>query len=430
MASLQKDSKIVIVGAGVFGLSTAEHLLKRGYTSVTILDRSNVLPAPDAASCDINKIVRSSYSDPFYTELARDAMELWKDRNLWGDTYHECGVFVVANGGNESYADGAYHNDIKFGARIKDLLSPAEIQPIFPPGVKTSSFEGFASYINLDGGWANASQGISLLIDRVTNLGAQVIPGKAVTELVKDSHGRTSGVRCADDSAYEAELVVIASGSWTPSSFPQLELYNNCLATGQTVATIQLTAEEAETYRKCPVVLDFRTGFYIFPPNVDNKVKFALHGSGFLHRPSAPDGPSTPRTKLSDGDDGLRIPREAVKDMRTYLSQIYPELAQKPFDSTRLCWYNDSTDDDWVIGFHPSDPGVMLATSGSGHAYKFLPNIGRLVADAIEGKLGEDLVKKFAVDRVKNAHVQWRAGLLHRPLNLDDLCTPEDLFPV
>lgn len=52
---LHKDSKILIVGAGVFGLSTAEHLLKRGYTSITILDRSAVLPAPDAASCDINK---------------------------------------------------------------------------------------------------------------------------------------------------------------------------------------------------------------------------------------------------------------------------------------------------------------------------------------------------------------------------------------
>lgn len=49
------NSKIVIVGAGVFGLSTAEYLLKRSYSDITILDRSEVLPAPDAASCDINK---------------------------------------------------------------------------------------------------------------------------------------------------------------------------------------------------------------------------------------------------------------------------------------------------------------------------------------------------------------------------------------
>lgn len=28
---------------------------------------------------------------------------------------------------------------------------------------------------------------------------------------------------------------------------------------------IQLTPEEAEEYRKTPVIVDFRTGFYIFP---------------------------------------------------------------------------------------------------------------------------------------------------------------------
>jgi hypothetical protein len=32
--------------------------------------------------------------------------------------------------------------------------------------------------------------------------------------------------------------------------------------------------------------------------------------------------------------------------------------------------YTDSPDGDWVIGFHPLDSSVVLATAGSGHAYK------------------------------------------------------------
>jgi glycine/D-amino acid oxidase-like deaminating enzyme len=32
--------------------------------------------------------------------------------------------------------------------------------------------------------------------------------------------------------------------------------------------------------------------------------------------------------------------------------------------------YNDSPDGDWVIGKHPSDDSIILATAGSGHAYK------------------------------------------------------------
>jgi succinate dehydrogenase/fumarate reductase flavoprotein subunit len=34
-----KSARIVIVGAGVFGLSTAIHLAERGYTNVKVLDK-------------------------------------------------------------------------------------------------------------------------------------------------------------------------------------------------------------------------------------------------------------------------------------------------------------------------------------------------------------------------------------------------------
>lgn len=50
-----KRDEIVIVGAGCFGISTAYHLLERGYENVTVIDRSTILPAPDAASTDMSK---------------------------------------------------------------------------------------------------------------------------------------------------------------------------------------------------------------------------------------------------------------------------------------------------------------------------------------------------------------------------------------
>lgn len=53
--TVSETDKILIVGAGCFGISTAYHLLKRGFKDVTILDRSEVHPAPDAASTDLNK---------------------------------------------------------------------------------------------------------------------------------------------------------------------------------------------------------------------------------------------------------------------------------------------------------------------------------------------------------------------------------------
>ena len=116
---ISRGERVVIIGSGCFGISTAYHLLQRGFTDVTVLDRSERLPAPDAASTDLNKsertcpsfvsfskkksdkrplgpplffkkkVVRSCYSDIFYTQLARDAIHEWKKTDEWGDTYRE-----------------------------------------------------------------------------------------------------------------------------------------------------------------------------------------------------------------------------------------------------------------------------------------------------------------------------------------------------
>ena len=109
---VSKNESVLIVGAGCFGISTAYHLLRRGFKDVTVLDRSEKLPAPDAASNDMNRseqtrvlyfpfsknnnltidclaVIRTSYSDIFYSQLSREAIQEWKKTDEWGDTYRE-----------------------------------------------------------------------------------------------------------------------------------------------------------------------------------------------------------------------------------------------------------------------------------------------------------------------------------------------------
>lgn len=64
------QSEIIIVGAGVFGLSTALWLARDGYKNITVFDRSDYDathydPANgcSSASADINKIFRTAYGD-------------------------------------------------------------------------------------------------------------------------------------------------------------------------------------------------------------------------------------------------------------------------------------------------------------------------------------------------------------------------------
>jgi len=53
--AISSHEKIVIIGAGCFGISTAYHLSQRGFTDITVIDRSDSLPAKDASSNDFNR---------------------------------------------------------------------------------------------------------------------------------------------------------------------------------------------------------------------------------------------------------------------------------------------------------------------------------------------------------------------------------------
>lgn len=76
--AFKDEPSTLIIGAGVFGASTAYHLSLqyKDPSKITILDRTPNPPAP-AASTDINKIIRADYSSAFYTGIAYEAMEAW-----------------------------------------------------------------------------------------------------------------------------------------------------------------------------------------------------------------------------------------------------------------------------------------------------------------------------------------------------------------
>lgn len=101
----QPPSSILIVGSGVFGLSTAWALTKRSAynkTSITIVDSARgQFPPPDAASVDSSRIIRADYADPYYAALGAEAQEQWRqmgDDELGGQgRYSESGFVLTAN---------------------------------------------------------------------------------------------------------------------------------------------------------------------------------------------------------------------------------------------------------------------------------------------------------------------------------------------
>lgn len=132
---------------------------------------------------------------------------------------------------DRTYANESYINDVSLGANLQVLEDAAAIRAAFPPQVPVASFSNMAGFLNHDGGWAAATQGVSIMMSKVIALGGTVIPDKGVNKLLQQG-GKTIGVECADGTTFEADLVILALGSWTASALPTLQLDSKLTATG------------------------------------------------------------------------------------------------------------------------------------------------------------------------------------------------------
>lgn len=111
------------------------------------------------------------------------------------------------------------------------------------------------------------------------------------------------------------------------------------------------------------------SSFYCFPPDPTGLVKLALHAKGYVN-PAGDSGISRP-LNLEPHQPTLSIPRQEIPHLRAEYAKFFPHLAAtKDFVSTRLCFYTDSSDGHWLIDWHPDVSGLLVATAGSGHAFK------------------------------------------------------------
>lgn len=109
-------------------------------------------------------------------------------------------------------------------------LDGSSIRAMFPR-IKVDTLPRSTGYLNLDGGWANAAQGVQLMTSKVIAMGGKVVPGKSAQRILREDE-KTTGVQCTDGTIFDAALVVLAIGAWTASTFRDLDLAETFTATG------------------------------------------------------------------------------------------------------------------------------------------------------------------------------------------------------
>jgi sarcosine oxidase / L-pipecolate oxidase len=456
--SFTPPPSVLIIGSGAFGLSTAYALAKRpawAKTQITVLDRAFgkgglQFPSEDSSSMDSSRIVRADYADRAYAHLAAVAQEEWRKPGpqSWGGEgrYTETGFVICADRGPETLADGvtktglgfaksAYVNALELESReglprgsVVELDSPEKIALASGTGAPFGDW----GYLNKRSGWAHAEKSMSWLYARVVETGRVKFVGGTVDRL--DVRGsKVTGAKLKDGTVLSADLVVVAAGAWTPSL---VDLRGQAVATGQALAYTGINDKEQEKLAKVPVLMNMTQSTFMITPS-NNVVKIGRHAYGYLNPKKVStalvvpkkDGDSAfpeitvsqPYTHLDDSK--LWIPAEGERDLREGLRRMvpWPELMDRPWTHSRICWYTDTATGDFLITYHPHWDGLFLATGGSGHGFKFLPVLGEKIADTVEKNYPTDFKEKWSWKEPKDIEKQiitedgsrgGRAGLL------------------
>lgn len=355
----------VVVGGGIFGVTGALELRWRGW-SVTVLD-PQPLPYHGASSTDVSKLVRMDYGrDVFYHELAEAALEGWDHWNAtWpAPVFHEDGLLVLSRG---TMTPGGFEHDswrvLCERGHVPERLDGAAIARRFPAWSTGAFADG---YFNRRAGWVTSSVVVERLIELARAAGVEFVRDGFAS--LADRESRVAGVMTSSGARIDAEQVVVCAGAWTPTLLPWLS--DRLRAVAQPVLRFRPANPEpfrAELFP--PWAADIaRSGWYGFPASDDGSVKIGHHGRGAVVRPDA-------RGEVSD---------EHVEQARSFLREALPALADAPLIELRVCLYCDSFDGDFLIDRDSQREGLVVAAGGSGHAFKFAPLLGPIIADAVE----------------------------------------------
>jgi sarcosine oxidase / L-pipecolate oxidase len=298
-----KPASYLIVGAGVFGLSTAYHLAcTRPDASILVLDRHDV-PNPASASWDLNKIIRADYRDPFYMKLAREACAAWDSDPLFAPHFHQSGMIFAEDAGKSAamlrnaaaldpdcclHSGSSSDNDDSDDCRSREspafatpppaaaaprLLSVAEARATYA-SLADMNLQGVQRvYVNPLSGWAEALPALQSVAREAVARGV-VIRRADVAKLLLDGRDlraagrvaagglRCKGVRTNDGVDVLAERVLVCAGAYTAKLLadswpgePMLQAGDRLVAAAALSCTLRvLDPEKRVMHRNGPVV--------------------------------------------------------------------------------------------------------------------------------------------------------------------------------
>lgn len=365
-------SRIVIIGAGIVGLSVARAALKRGH-EVTILEQGPA-PNPHAASFDNHRMIRYPYgSAQGYTRMVTQAFAAW-DR-VWHDLgsahFENTGAIAISLEPGD-YAQKTL-DSVKAIGLPYEVLSRDGVEALCPHLTLPDAAWGVVSF---PGGPLFASRIVTELAQWVRDHGGVIEHDCRVARVDLETGVATR----ADGSEVAGDLLLVAAGAWLPALMP--EQYGDASVYRQGLCYVEPPAQYAQSWREAPSIacIGDHTG-YTLPD---------LRGAGLKI------GYSAHRRRARPDIDGFDS--DLASESRAILAAFKPYFRDiDAYRPTRIQvgYYVLDAAREFSVG--QSGKGLVV-TNCDGQMFKFGP------------LLGERIIGMFSGEESASDLANWAAG--------------------
>lgn len=377
---MMAGSTVVIVGAGVVGLSAAYQIARRGGMRVVLLEKDTVGAGSSLRAAGITTGLLWSETGVLARRLGIEWFRRFSEELVDGYTYHDehgcLNLFTRATWPARQSLLPLYD---RLGVAY-EILSAAEIHQRWPALTPADESTGL---LDPSGGYSEPDEYVPALARACRSLGVQIEEHRTVTGLLT-SGGRVRGVRTREGDV-EADAVISSIHAWTHALWKPAGVV---WPVKGFVHQRYVSHAMSEPFVAPAVNADPYSGY--FRPARGNRILIGAE-TGDRQESPAPDA--------GFQMDDLSTPAAVRDSAAERLRDLVPALRGATWETERIGLICFSMDGEPIIGPVAALPGLFVAGAFHSGGFSYNTVAGVLLAEMVAGSRTSIDVSAFSPDR-------------------------------
>ena len=218
-----RNAKVVIIGGGIHGLSTAWKLSEtyKNPGDIIVLEKDDIAAGASGIACGV---VRNNYFQPAMRELMAHSVSVWES-DPKAFKYNAVGYLQISPEVMHEDVATIYEQQKAIGYESEFIEGEKDCTNYMKGMFDDWQAQGITSVLHeKKGGYAFNKDSIKALENKSTSNGVQVMKGVTVNGFKRGSNSKAvTGVE-TDKGTIECEQVVIGAGPWARDFWNMLEL--------------------------------------------------------------------------------------------------------------------------------------------------------------------------------------------------------------